>query len=327
MAFLNNSTLTTANAAKQIADSAGASADTEMVARAALSYAAAINHFSNFSNWQWALVEAPTILVTGPFSPMVPGGGNAIAGSASGGGNSISFAVGNVTGFGIVSGDFVTGPMFASYSAGRVSATASAGAAPNTTATVGFAETFNTSLISSGGVTAFITANRDEYDVPSDWKQPYSARLLASQYTVRPIGRRFYDRSITSEFNPVGTPLYYDIFTIGTQSKIRLLRPPSQTDRLQLRYYRRLIASADPCDIPAQYEGYMIAFAKWHFLTDKADSQERANQWMQFAQNGLQQMLKETERQPDEDLSFQPGFYGYNVALGPNSVRPYIDEW
>jgi hypothetical protein len=327
MAFLNNSALSTAAAASAIADAAGASADSEMVTRAGLSYAAAINHFSNFSNWEWTLTEAPTLVVTAPFSPLVPGGGSNLAGSASGNGKTIDFAVGNVTGFGILPGDFITGPMFATNSAGRVTATAVAGVAPNVTATLGFAEVMNPSLWATAGATAQITANRDEYDIPTDWKQPYSVRMLGAQYTLRPIGRRHYDRSVTSEFTPAGTPLYYDMFTVGTQSKIRLLRPPAQTDRLQIRYYRRLVSSTTPCDIPAQYEAYLIAFAKWHFLLDKADMKERGDEWKQFSMEGLQQMLKETTRQPDEDLMFLPGHYSMNVALGPNSVRPYLDEW
>lgn len=312
MAFLNNSTLATATAAKYVADAAGASADSEMVARAALSYAAAINHFSNFSNWEWTLVEAPTILVTAPFA--IPGA-SATA--------NLNYILTPTTAHGVVSGDFVQGDVFSPYTAGRVSATAASGA----NGVIGFAETFNASLISTAGTAVTVSANRDEYDIPSDWKQPYSLRMLGSQYTLRPIGRRHYDRSVTTEYAPAGTPLYYDIFTVGTQSKIRLLRPPMSTDRLQIRYYRRLSATTTPCDIPAQYEAYLIAFAKWHFLVDKADMQERANQWLQFSNNGLQQMLKEAVRQPDEDLMFLPGHYSMNVALGPNSVRPYLDEW
>lgn len=313
MAFLNNSSLATASAAQQIADAAGASGDTEMITRAGRSYAAAINHFSNFANWEWVLTEAPTILVTAPF--------DVTGATASANDNKLTNLP---TGHGVLPDDFITGPMFASNSAGRVTATATA-AGP--VGVIGFAETFNASLIPTAASSYTVTANRDMYDLPTDWKQPYSVRMLAAQYTLRPIGRRHYDRSVTSEFVFAGTPLYYDIFTIGVKSKIRVLRPPAQTDRMQLRYYRRLSPDTTPCDIPAQYEAYLIAFAKWHFLTDKADMRERGSDWLQFATNGLQQMLKESTRQPDEDLMFLPGHYSMNVALGPNSTRQYLDDW
>jgi hypothetical protein len=277
-----------------------------MTTRAARSLTAAFQHFNNYANWEWTLTEAPTILVTAPFGVAVTASANA---------NFLDTS----SGHGVLPDDFVQGPMFASNSAGRVTATAAT--------QIGFAETFNASLISTANVGYSITANRDQYDLPSDWKQPYSIRMLAAQYTLRPIGRRHYDRSVTSEFVFAGTPLYYDIFNMGTKGKIRVLRPPANTDRMQLRYYRRMMSTASPLDIPAQYEPYLIAFAKWHFLNDKGDMMERSNNWLSFATDGLKQMLKESTRQPDEDLMFLPGHYSMNVALGPNSVRPYLDEW
>lgn len=305
MALFNQSTTTTASAVAQIADAAGASGDTEMTTRAANSLAAAFNHFNNFANWEWMLVEAPTILVTAPF---------AVTGVTASG-NAASAAV--PSGHGVLPDDFVTGPMFSV--AARVTATGAT--------TLGFIETFNPSLIGFGTSVVTVTANRDFYDLPTDFKQPYSIRMLGAQYTLRPIGRRHYDRSVTSEFVFAGTPLYYDIFGIGQKGKVRLLRPPAAADRMQIRYHRRMQASASPLDIPAQYEGYLLAFAKWHFLTDKAEMQDRANTWLSYARDGLAQMLKESWNTPDLDMLFLPGHYSMNVALGPNSVRPYLDEW
>ena len=307
MPFFNNSIVTLSAASAQIADAAGASADVEMTTRASRSLTAAFQHFNNFSNWEWTLTEAPTILVTAPFS---------VSGSASANANFIDTSA---SGHGVLVDDFVIGPMFASNSAGRVTATAAT--------KIGFAETFNPSLIPTANTGFVVSANRDFYDLPTAWKQPYSVRLLAAQYTLRPIGRRHYDRSVTSEFVFAGTPLYYDIFALGTKGKIRLLRPPASTDRMQLRYYRRMDPTVDPLDIPAQYDPYLIAWAKWHLLTDKGERTERANEWKQFANEGMLQMLKESTRQPDEDLTFLPGHYSMNVTLGPQSVRPYLDEW
>ena len=313
MAFFQQTTATTAALASAIADSAGASADAEMVARGGRSLNAAFQHFNNFANWEWTLTEAPLQVVTAPFS---------VTGiSATGGGSTIQVAS---SAHGVLPDDFIQGPMFANNAASRVTATATA-AGP--IGVLGFAETFNETLISTAGVTGTVTANRDMYPLPSDWKQPYSIRLINSQYTLRPIGRRHYDRSITSEFTPAGTPLYYDIFTIGTKGKIRLLRPPTSTERMQIRYYRRMDPASATADVPAAYEPYLVGWAKWHFLTDKAESENRANTWLTFARDGMGQMLKESTRQPDEDLMFLPGHYSMNVALGPNSVRPFLDEW
>jgi hypothetical protein len=310
MALFARSTLASATAVQQIADAAGASADAQMTARAGVSLKAAYQHFNNFANWEFLLTEAPTVLVTAPFSVT---GATASANA--------NFLTNLPTAHGVLPDDYVTGPMFAA--AARVTATATA-AGP--VGVIGFAETFNASLISTAASSYTVTANRDFYDIPSDWKQPYSVRLLAAQTTLQPVGRRMYDRSITSEFS-VSTPQYYDIFGIGTKGRIRLLRAPSSTDRLQMRYYRRMIYTSDPLDIPEPYEPYLIAWAKWHMLMDKSDGMERGNGWLQFANTGLAQMLKDNIGTPDDNLGFFPGHYGYQLGLGPNQVIPYIDNY
>lgn len=312
MALFAQCTALTADLAKQIADAAGASADTDMVARAGKSLGAAFRHFNNYADWNWMLTEAPTILVTGPFTI------TAVTAS----GNQNYFLTPN-TAHGILPADFVQGTMFAGNDAGRVTATATSGA----NGVIGFANTFNSTLVASAGATADATIGRDEYDLPSDFKQPYSIRLQQAQYTIRYVGRRHYDRSVTSEYFPSGTPLYYDRFTFGV-GKLRLLRPPANTDRMQIRYFRKMSPTSATADIPEQYEPYLVGYAKWHFLTDKADASDRAGQWLNFAMEGLKQMLKENVNNPDEDLMFLPGHYSFNLPLGPNSVRQYLqDEW
>jgi hypothetical protein len=95
-----------------------------------------------------------------------------------------------------------------------------------------------------------------------------------------------------------------------------------------LRYYRKMSPTAATLDCPEQYEPYLTSWATWHFLINKADASERANAFLQFAKEGLVQMLKENLNQPDADLMFLPGHYSFNLPLGPNSVRQYLqDEW
>jgi hypothetical protein len=193
MPFFQQCTAGTATLASAIADSAGASADTEMVVRAGKSYAAAMRHFNNYADWQWMLSEAPSILITAPF--LITGC------TASGGTNYVTTP--NQS-HGILPQDFVQGQMFSSNAAGRVTATATGGGG---TGIIGFANNFNTTLIASAGAgNITVSANRDMYDLPTDFKQPYDARLLDAQYTIRFVGRRHYDRSVTSEFllRPVG---------------------------------------------------------------------------------------------------------------------------
>jgi hypothetical protein len=127
--------------------------------------------------------------------------------------------------------------------------------------------------------------------------------------------RRAWDRTVGDEFT-TSTPDWYDIFAIGAKGKIRLLPPPAASDSLQLRYYRRMTiptttATAEAIDIPQDYEGYLIAWAKWHFLVDKSEGRsEQATVWLSMANEGITTMMKDQTRIPDEDLGFTPGHYG-----------------
>lgn len=79
--------------------------------------------------------------------------------------------------------------------------------------------------------------------------------------------------------------------------------------------------------MPQDYEPYLIAWAKWHYLTDKSEGRsDQAAVWLNFATDGLKVMLADQTRLPDEDLMFIPGHYQYNPSWGPNAIRPYLDE-
>jgi len=306
MAFFNQSTKTTAVAVAEIADSAGASGDSEMTARAGRSLDAAFHHFNNFANWDFCMAEAPTVLVTAPF--------HLTGASCTAGGYHLCTPT---TAHGILPHDFIEGDMFSEPN--RVTATA-ASAAP--WGAIYFANPFSSALVSAAGQTfASCTANRDMYDAPTDLKAVYSVRMLGAERTLRQLGRRHYDRSTTDEFINDSSPLWYDMSRLSETGKLRLLPAPSETDRLLIRYYRRMQSSSATCDIPSDYDMYLIAWAKWHILTDKAESQDRANAWLSLAMDGLKRMIADMTRKPDEDLGFVPGHYSYNVSLGPNSVR------
>jgi len=101
------------------------------------------------------------------------------------------------------------------------------------------------------------------YDAPTDLKAVYSIRLLGAERTLRQMPRRYYDRSTTDEFINDASPVWYDMSRLSETGKLRLLPAPSETDRLLIRYYRRMSSASATCDIPADYDMYLIAWAKW----------------------------------------------------------------
>jgi len=289
MALFRQSTIPWATAVQQIADSIGASADTEMTTRAHTSLRAAFQFIGGKAHWDFLRAEYPVQIVTGPFSN----------GSVSATANSVSASC--AAGHTIAIDDIVSanGYLYGT----RVASTAASG--------------FTTTVApTAGGSAITATFTRDMYDAPSDMRTEYGVKLLSSQRPLIYAARRPYDRASTDELQ-ASTPFWYDLFMLGGSSKVRLLPPPAGSDLLQQRYYRAFsVASASSVsanlDVPADYEFIPIAWAKWHFLTDKGEQRKAQGQtWFSLAQDGIRTMLAEQTRIPDNDLGFTPGALPY----------------
>lgn len=301
MALFQQTTTTLTEAKQQIADSAGVSADSDMLTRAGRSYEAAIKHWNNISNWRALLAEANGVSVVAPFT---------VAGCAlTSGSTAVTTTV--PTGFssaGLVKWDAITGS--GTVVDMQVSATG--------------ATAITTTLAASATVTGVtLTFTRALYDLPSDFKSIYTARLLSQPRGLKYIGRRPYDRVVYDQTS-TGTPECYDLFREGEIGKLRLIPPPSQADTLKIRYYRRMSQTADPIDVHLDWEPYLIAFAKWHFLTDKKDTGDRASTWLSFAQTGIGELMKINATIPDEELSFYPSAGG-TLFVNPNTTVTTLD--
>jgi hypothetical protein len=282
MALFQGSTTPFVSAVQQIADSCGASADTEMTTRAGISLNSAIRHFNSRYKWNWLLTEAAPITVLAPFGVAGVTASASVASAAA------------PAGHGLKTDDFISGlcwPVGTRASGFGVNALAS-----------NFATT----------ATMPITATRDMYDLPTDYKAMYSARMLNGNTPLRYVQRRMVDRGQESEQSG-GNVFGYDLMMVGSKGKIRLLTPPGAADVLQVRYHRNMAtaaasSTATTLDIPDGYEPYLMAWAKWHFLTDKGeDRKAQATTWLSLAEDGLRTMLKDQTNLPDEGLSFTPG--------------------
>jgi hypothetical protein len=287
MALFRQSTIPWATAVQQIADCIGASGDAEMQGRAHTSLRSAFQFIGGKAHWDFLRAEYPVQVVTGPFSLSV----SATASSA--------FAA-CPTSHGIAIDDIVSANGFL-YGT-RVSATASAG--------------FGVTVAPTAGGTATGTFTRDMYDAPSGLRTEYGVKLLTSQRPLIYAARRPYDRGSTDEIQ-ASSPFWYDLFMLGGSSKVRLLPPPAGADLLQQRYYRAFtLGSASGAsaslDIPEDYEFVPVAWAKWHFLTDKGEQRKAQGQtWFSLAQDGIKTMLAEQTNLPDNDLMFMPGYLPY----------------
>lgn len=298
MALFNQSDKPASAVVIEIADSAGASGDAEQKTRAWRSLRAAIEHFNNRANWDFVRTEAAPSAVIGPLS---------LTGvSASANQTSAALPVGH----GLQVDDYVSGTPFVVGT--RVSATAAGSIGLTVAVTAGIGT----------GVQAFtVTGLRDLYDLPADFKAEYSVRLLGSQRVLWSTRQRQVGRARASE-QDMSTPIGYDDYQIGAKGKLRLVRIPSFSDTMLIRYYRRMSvpsasAATDLLDIPQDYEPYLIAWAKWHYLTDKANAKsDQAQVWIALANEGIKTMIADQTRRPDEDLMLIPG-----QAFGDSSIN------
>jgi hypothetical protein len=302
MALFIPSTRTVSGTCIEIADCAGASADTDMTTRALRSLNAAIKYYNARIKWDFLAAEANPVNVVAPFSV---GGVSASAGQSS---------AACPVNHGLQPDDFLSGSGI------------SVGTRVVTTATASFI--VNDPFSFGAGVQSFTaSAGRDLYDLPSDFKTAYSVRTLVGQRALRQARQRHIDRAIINEFE-TSTPLYYDLFTVGSKGKLRLVPAPNAADVLLIRYHRRMTtyttsATATTLDMPLDYDEYMVAYAKWHFLTDKSEGRTgQAATWLAVSNEGVRTMLADQTAQPDEDLVIRPGHTW--VGSGPNSTW---DDW
>jgi hypothetical protein len=307
MALFNSSPKPVSAVVAEIADSAGASGDPDQTTRAWRSLKAGIQYFNTRANWDFLFTEANPIKVFAPYVVIL---------SASAGNSSATLSVGH----GVSADDYMVGD----------------GIQPGTrvTATAGTSLTFNQifNITAAGIQTITASGNRDMYALPADWKMEYSARLLgANPRWLRDVRRRSYDRSVFNEQDQA-IPLAYDTSPVGGKGKVRLLRPPMAADILQLRYYRRMTvptasAATEVLDIPEDYENFLIAWSKWHYLTDRGDGRsDQAAAWMGLATEGIKVMLSDQTRKPDEDLMFSPGASTLTMTTTPNTTT-WWDYW
>lgn len=291
------------SAVQEIADAVGASGQGAMTDRAHKSLQAAFQYF-NGRKWEFLTTEAAPQQVVGPFSVSITASSSQVSAVAA-------------SNHGVKVDDLLVGNGFT--------------AGTRVTATGANSIGFNFAVTTAAGAQSYdITAQRAFYDLPSDFKAEYSVQLLGSGRPLQSVRRRARVRWQVQE-NHASTPDAYDIFSIGQKGKIRLVPDPGGNDVLQLGYYRRMAvgsASGDTTvlDIPLDYEPYVIAYGKWHFLMDKSEGRsEQGNTWLAFAKEGLVTMQADQTNRPDEGLGFQPGHY-VGGPTSPNDVRPYLYE-
>lgn len=191
-------------------------------------------------------------------------------------------------------------------------------------------------LITSTSIS--ITSGTSTYDLPADFKKPYSLRTTTtSPRVLEYIDKRFYDQLRPNQSGST-IPTGYMLIDKDGLGKFELVPANNLTDTLLMYYYRRhtipsgIIAGttasdATVMDFPAAYTNYLFAWARALYLANKGGEDQRMDFWMRLAVDGLAKARGEDEFLPDD----VPGFYvAPNLttpAYNPNNIMPYVGDY
>ena len=180
-------------------------------------------------------------------------------------------------------------------------------AAPTSSSTV--------TLTFSGNIP--IIQGTTDYNVPTDFKSPYGARLLTNlKWPLTFIRPREWNR-ITYDQTTQGPVALYTVFnpiSALTQGRgtfrLRILGVPAQSDTLKFEYYRQFDETADPLDIPDTHLYQFLDYCAGLLLLRKRsfDNPELA---IQDAMKSFEK-IKQNDQEPteDEDIRLIPQMEG-----------------
>jgi hypothetical protein len=161
-----------------------------------------------------------------------------------------------------------------------------------------------------------------DYNLPSDFKSPYGARLITNlKWPLTFIRPREWNR-LTYEQTTQSSPTLYTVFnpiSALTQDKgtyrLRILPISAQSDTLKFEYYRRFNETADPIDIPDEYLYQFLDYCAGLLLLRKRsfDNPELA---IQDAMKSFEK-VKQNDQEPTEDEDI-----GLISSMDASSRRP-----
>lgn len=149
-----------------------------------------------------------------------------------------------------------------------------------------------------------IAAGDSTFDLPSHFKKPYAAYLRVARRSLSYIERGNWHRMFPGDTS-TSIPDFYSLYDDASTGK-GMLMPQSTADTLVVLYYRPITYTNgrdDVLDIPARWEGYILAGAKALLVGNKI-ANEKAMFWDRKYEKGIIEARKDDRRVPDQFLTF-----------------------
>lgn len=158
-----------------------------------------------------------------------------------------------------------------------------------------------------------------DYNLPSDFRSPYSARLLTSKRLLEYIKHREWNKKIVDQ-EATGAVDAYTIFNpVSPQTqnfnttRLRIFRTPATTDTLHMQYFRAMNVDATTVDVPNDYIYMLIDYATWRFIRLKNTEDTRLAELGRVAEAALARaMTDDEEESEDEELRFISQIEAFN---------------
>lgn len=171
-----------------------------------------------------------------------------------------------------------------------------------------------------------VTAGSATADLPAPFKKPYLAYVNGLN-ALAYIERFEWDK-VVSGVNAASTPCYYSLYNQESRGKIELWPPSSIAATLKVLYIRSPLfegSDDEAIDIPARWEGYILAGARYRLVGSKEGS-EKAEFWKREYEGGVVKAVGDDNRIPDQFQGFRPIRSLVAGAWNLNSVWPYWNE-
>jgi len=152
----------------------------------------------------------------------------------------------------------------------------------------------------------------DEYNLPTDFKSPYDARLLGVHRTLVYIKYREWNLKVGTQSTRRAIEAYtvYNPVSALTQNygqyRLKIFGVPGQTDTLFLQYFRSMNPDSTNVDIPIEYQRRLIDYAQWRLLRLKNSEDSRLPEYQQLARQVLLEAMTDDEEIGDaEDIGLK----------------------
>lgn len=182
-----------------------------------------------------------------------------------------------------------------------------------------------------------LIASQNEYNLPTDFSSPYSARTTTTKRLLTYIEYREWNKKIVNQdvngsvdaytiYNPI-SPLTQNFSTY----RMRVFSTPSTADVVRLQYFRTLNVDATTVDIPNEYVYMLIDYATYRLIRLKNAEDSRLSIMKESADTALAKAMNDDEENSEDEqvrlISQMEAWNGDRALWGNGQFYPSMLDY